>query len=170
MAGTDEERNQPKTILWHSSNVSDFLKQQLGMINANSLYNNFFLEASECNKFVNQVIELIKSNVVDIRKKPELRLNQDALTKLDKIYNGGCFLVKHYKDDHYHIDSWTFHYEYPDGAPQEDVQPLPPLKALNPTKTIDSDDWGITIRQAVEFKFAFAVINISTVFSVLSVL
>ena len=107
MANTDQEHKQPKSVLWHSSNVSDFLKQNMGMIQANALYNNEFLQASEVWKFVNQVIELIDQHVIDLRKKPELKLNQDAIGKLDKIYNGGCYLVKHYSDDEFLISYWN---------------------------------------------------------------
>ena len=164
MANTDQEHKQPKSVLWHSSNVSDFLKQNMGMIQANALYNNEFLQASEVWKFVNQVIELIDQHVIDLRKKPELKLNQDAIGKLDKIYNGGCYLVKHYSDDfHFKIDSWTFHYEMPENISPEDIQPLPAFKSFNPTKTIDSKDWGISIRQTVPIKFAFAGYDYPTV-------
>ncbi len=164
MADIQAEHKQPKSVLWHSSNVSDFLKQNMGMINANSLYNNEFLQASEVWKFVKQVQELINQNVIDLRKKPELQLNKDAVEKLDKIYNGGCYLVTHYSDDaRYKILSWTFLYQYPIDVSSEDIQELPAMKSLNPTKTIDSKDWAISIRASIPFKFAFAGYDYATV-------
>ena len=166
MANLDAENRQPKSVLWHSSNVVDFLKQNMGMIQANSLYNNEFLQASEVWKFVNQVMELVNQNVIDLRKKPDLKLDQIALMKLDKIYNGGCFLVKHYTDQfHFKIDNWTFHYERPIDVSPDNIQPLPAMKALNPTKTIDSKDWGISIRQAIPLKFAHAGYDYPTLIS-----
>ena len=54
MTDHEQEHKQPKSVLWHSSNPSDFLKQNMGMIQANSLYNNEFLQASEVWKFTNQ--------------------------------------------------------------------------------------------------------------------
>ncbi len=164
MADTEQEHKQPKSILWHSSNVSDFLKQNMGMIQANSLYNNQFLQASEVWKFVCQVGELIDQGIINLRKKPELRLNQDVVSKLNKIYNGGCYLVTHYADEyHWKIDSWSFHYERPDGVSPDDLQELPSMKSLNPTKTIDSDDWAISIRASIPFRYAFAGYDYPTV-------
>ena len=164
MANTDQEHKQPKSVLWHSSNVSDFLKQNMGMIQANSLYNNQFLQASEVWKFVNQVIELIDQNIIDLRKKPELKLNSDAVIRLDKIYNGGCYLVTNWEDDRrFQIKSWVFLYEKPLNVSPDDVQELPSMRALNPTKEIDSDSWSISIRASVPFRFAFAGYDYATV-------
>lgn len=166
MSNIDQEQRQPRTVLWHTANPVDFLKQNMGMIQANSLYNNEFLQASEVWKFVQQVLELINQNVIDLRKKPDLKLNQNAVEKLDKIYNGGCFLVKHHSDDyHFKIDSWTFHYEIPTGVSPDDIQQLPAMKAMNPTKTIDSKDWGISIRQTVPIKYAFSGYDFATLIS-----
>ena len=164
MADIQEEHKQPKSVLWHSPNPVDFLKQNMGMINANSLYNNEFLQASEVWKFVQQVEELINQNVIDLRKKPELELNKKAIEKLNKIYNGGCYLITHYTDERrYSIQSWTFVYDYPIDVNPSDIQALPAMKALNPTKTIDSKDWAISIRASVPFKFAFAGYDYATV-------
>ena len=164
MTDHEQEHKQPKSVLWHSSNPSDFLKQNMGMIQANSLYNNEFLQASEVWKFTKQVIELVNQNVIDLRKKPELELNQDAISKLDKIYNGGCFLVTNYVDDNrFKIKSWSFLYHYPMNVSPDDVQELPSMKSLNPTKTIDSKDWAISIRASIPFRFAFAGYDYSTI-------
>jgi len=164
MANTDHENKQPKSIIWHPSNVSDFLKQQLGMINANSLYNNFFLESSEVWKFVTQVQELISQNVIDIQEKPELQLNKEAVQKLDKIYNGRCYLITNYADDmRFKIASWKFVYEKPTDVSPDLVQELPAMKDLNPTKTIDSKDWAISIRASIPFRYAFASYDYATV-------
>ena len=164
MADIDQEHKQPKSVLWHTGNPVDFLKQNMGMIQANSLYNNEFLQASEVWKFVNQVLELINQNIIDLRKKPELLLDKVAINKLDKIYNGGCYLVTHYADDYrFKIGSWTFLYEKPENVLPDDIQELPSMKALNPTRTIDSKDWGISIRASIPFKFAFAGYDYATV-------
>ena len=164
MANTDSENKQPKSILWHSSNVSDFLKQNMGMIQANSLYNNQFLQASEVWKFVGQVIELINQDIIDLRKKPELKLNADAVNRLDRIYNGGCYLVTNWEDYmRIKIKSWSFLYEKPTNVSPDDVQELPSFRALNPTKEIDSDSWAISIRASIPFRYAFASYDYATV-------
>jgi len=164
MANMDQEHKQPKSVLWHSANISDYLKQNMGMIDANSLYNNEFLQASEVWKFVTHVQEYIKQNVINIQKKPELRLNQNALLKLDRIYLGGCYAVTHYVDEYrFKIASWTFHYEYPTNVSPDDIQELPSMKMLNPTDDIDSKDWAIKIRASIPFRFAFASYDYATV-------
>ncbi|MBT4325310.1 MAG: hypothetical protein HOD60_00160 [Candidatus Nitrosopelagicus sp.] len=164
MTDHEQEHKQPKSVLWHSSNPSDFLKQNMGMIQANSLYNNEFLQASEVWKFTKQVIELINQDVIDLRKKPELQLNQDAVIKLGKIYNGGCYLITNYEDEYrFKIKSWSFQYEYPTNVHPDDIQELPSMKSLNPTKTIDSKDWSISIRASIPFKYAFAGYDYATV-------
>ncbi len=164
MADMQDEHKQPKSILWHSANPVDFLKQNMGMINANSLYNNEFLQASEVWKFVVQVQEYINQNVIDLRKNPELQLNKDAVLKLDKIYNGGTYLITHYTDDtRFKIESWTFVYDHPTDVSPNDIQELPAMKSLNPTKTIDSKDWAISIRASIPFRFAFASYDYATV-------
>ena len=72
MADIDQEHKQPKSVLWHTGNPVDFLKQNMGMIQANSLYNNEFLQASEVWKFVNQVLELINQNIKSYIRKATL--------------------------------------------------------------------------------------------------
>jgi len=164
MAKTDNEHQQPKSVLFHTSNISDFLNKNMGMIEANSLYNNQFLQASEVWKFVHQVIELIDQDIIDLRKKPELKLNADVVNRLDKIYNGGCYLVTNWEDDmRFKIKSWSFLYEKPINVSVDDVQELPSFRALNPTKEIDSDSWSINIRASIPFRFAFAGYDYATV-------
>ena len=163
MANTEQEQKQPKTILWHSSNISDWLKQNMGMIGANSLYNNQFLQASEVWKFIYQVNELINQNIIDLRKKPELKLNQDALIRVDKIYHGGCFLVSNWDDRRFKIESWDFLYERPLNVSPDDVQELPSFRGLNPTKEVDSESWSISIRASIPFRWAFASYDYATV-------
>lgn len=155
MGSTDNEGKQPRSVLWHPSNFADFMKQQLGMINANQQYNNEFLMFAESMKFLNQVKEAISQNTVDLRSKPNLKLNETVLYKLDKIYNGSTFAVKITDEDGYKILEWKFFYEKPSGFPELNIQKLPALKSLNPTKTIDSKDWAISIREAVPIKYAF---------------
>jgi len=164
MSKTDQEMKQPKTILWHSSNISDFLKQNMGMIQANSLYNNQFLQASEVWKFVHQVNELINQDIIDLRKKPELKLNANVVKKLDAIYNGGCYLVTNYVDDmKFKIKSWSFLYEYPINVDPNDIQELTSFRGMNPTRDVSSDEWEINIKASVPFRWAFAGYDYPTV-------
>jgi len=163
MGSTDNEGKQPKSVLWHPSNFADFMKQQMGMINANQMYSNEFLQFSEVWKFLEQIVEAINQGTIDLKKNPELKLNADALNKIGKIYNGVCYLVKNTNEGS--IIKWNFKYEYPEGVDEELIQKLPALKDMNPTKTIDGKDWGITIRTAVPIRFALAGYSYGSIIS-----
>ncbi len=161
MGKTDNEGKQPKNVLVHPSSFSDFMKLQMGMINSNDMYNNHFLQLSEVWKFLEHVREAISQGTIDVKNHPELKLNAEAFEKINKIYNGGCYLVRKSEID---LDAkWEFVYEYPEGVNPESIQKLPALKDMNPTKTIDSDDWGIVIRTQVPIKYAFAGYSYATV-------
>ena len=156
MGSTDNEGNQPKTVLWHPSNFADYMKQQMGMISANQMYNNEFLMFAEVWKLIEQIKEAINQKTIDLSQKPNLRLDVDALRKLDKIYNGTCYLVKNENN------VWLFFYDKPDGIDENNLQQVPALKSFNPTKTIDSDDWAIMIRELVAIKWAWSGYDYAT--------
>ena len=164
--GTDSEKKQPKSILYHSADWSDWLQQRMGMINAQEMYSNEFLRMKDVWFMLKTIEESIKQGVIDLKEKPELYLNKEAMYRLDKVYNGSCFLEVLRNDEGTKVTARKFHYSRPEEKQNQEIIKLPALKHLNPVGSITQDVWGIRIRESIPFKYAFENCNYATVISV----
>jgi len=163
--GTDSEHKQPKSILYHSVDWSDWLMQRMGMINAQEMYSNEFLRMKDVWFMLKTIEESIKQGVIDLKEKPELHLNTEAMYRLDKVYNGTCYLEILRNDYGTKVNARKFHYRVPEEKQNQEIIKLPALKHLNPVGSITQDIWGIRIRESVPFRYAFEDCNYSTIIS-----
>jgi len=163
MGSTDSEHKQPKSILFHSVDWSDWLMQRMGMINAQEMYSNEFLRMKDVWFMLQTTQESIRQGVINLKEKLELRLDRQAMYRLDKVYNGTCFLTIHRNENGTKVVSRKFHYKIPEQEHNQEIVTLPALKHLNPVGSISQNIWGVKIRESVPFKYAFEGCNYSTV-------
>lgn len=155
MGSTDSEQKQPRSVLWHPTDFADWLQQRMGMINAQEMYSNEFLRMKDVWFMLQTTQEAIRQGVINLGGKPELNLNKEAMYKIDKIYNGTCYLVIQRDDSWIKIVSRKFYYDKPEPKENQIIIPLPALKALNPVGSTTMKTWNIRIRQSVPFLYAF---------------
>jgi len=155
MGSTDSEKKQPKSILYHPTDFGDWLQQRMGMINAQEMYSNEFLRMKDVWFMLTTTQEAIMQGVINLKEKPELQLNKDAMYKIDKIYNGSCYLGVQRSDDDIKVLSRKLYYKEPEPKPDFVIMKLPALKAMNPVGSVSQKTWNIRIRESVPFKYAF---------------
>jgi len=155
MGSTDSEKKQPRSILFHPIDFAEWLQQRMGMINAQEMYSNEFLRMKDVWFMLTTTQEAIRQGVINLKDRPELHLNKDALYKLDKIYNGGCYLAVKRDDEGLRILSRKFYYKEPEQQQGIEIIRLPALKNLNPVGSTTQKNWNIRIRESVPFKYVF---------------
>lgn len=155
MGSTDSEQKQPRSVLWHPTDFADWLQQRMGMINAQEMYSNEFLRMKDVWFMLQTTQEAIRQGVINLSEKPELHLNKDAMNKIDKIYNGTCYLAVQRDENGAKVLSRKFYYDKPEPKKDLEIIPFPALKALNPVGSTTMKTWNIRIRQSVPFRYAF---------------
>jgi len=154
-SSTDSEKKQPRSVLWHPTDFGDWLQQRMGMINAQEMYSNEFLRMKDVWFMLTTTQEAIRQGVINLKEKAELHLNKDAMYKLDKIYNGSCYLAVQRSDSYHKVLSRKFFYKKPEAKPNLVIMKLPALKAMNPVGSTTQKTWNIRIRERVPFRYAF---------------
>ncbi len=155
MGATDSEQKQPRSVLWHPTDFADWLQQRMGMINAQEMYSNEFLRMKDVWFMLQTTQEAIRQGVINLSEKPELHLNKDAMYKIDKIYNGTCYLAVQRDENWTKVLSRKFYHDKPEPKKDLEIIPFPALKALNPVGSTTMKTWNIRIRQSVPFRYAF---------------
>ena len=173
----DESKQiKPKSIAIHSGSYVEFLQRQLGAIDFNQAWSNFFSQIEASVKLIEeiQIASEIKSitdprtgktinkkAIIDTIKHPELILDPVAVYQFLQIWNGGCYISKQ-RDPHnptrFIVDAERFHYDSSKldsmNRYQESI-PLPALDNMMPIQSTTKDVWGIKISEAVPFRYAF---------------
>ena len=155
MGSTDSEKKQPKSILYHPTDFGDWLQQRMGMINAQEMYSNEFLRMKDVWFMLQTTQQAIMQGVINLKEKPELQLNKQALYRLDKIYNGSCYLGVQRNEDNTKVLSRKLYYKKPESKLNFVIMKLPALKAMNPVGSVSQKTWNIRIRESVPFRYAF---------------
>jgi len=174
---TDEGKViQPKSVAIHTGNFSEFLQRQLGAIDFNQAWNNFFSQMEACIKLIEQIQiasqsriitdprtnkSIHKKSLIDTVKHPELILDPTAIHQFLQIWNGGCLITKQrdpHNPTHFINGAERFHYDSSKLDRQDrfqEVIPLPALDNMMPTESTMAEVWGIKISESVPFRYAF---------------
>jgi len=152
MGSTDSEHKQPKSIIWHPTDFGDWLQQRMGMINSNEQYANEFLRMKEVWFMLTTTQEAIHQGVINLKDRPELNLDKTAMYKLDKIYNGSCYLGVQRSESYHKVLSRKFYYKKPEPKPDLVIIKLPALKAMNPVGSMTQKTWNIRMRESMPFR------------------
>ena len=170
---------QPKTVIWREVNYEVHLGQVLGVLDFDNNFDNQFQKWKLMIQFITDVEEAIKQDIVPLKQKGMLELmpNRQAISKMDKIWNGQTYLGIIKNHDNTQILLRELFYDKPDSLYQlkdesgkildeffREVIPLPKLKNMVPVGEIsDKDSWGIQIRESMALRYAWQGANYATI-------
>lgn len=173
-----DENYQPKTVIWREANFEVHLQQVLGVLDYDNNFDNTFQKWKLVIQLVYEVIEAIKQDIIPLQSKNRLDLlpNKDAIRKMNKIWNGQTFLRVIRNHEGTKVLLREFFYKEPDPVFQQkdnkgrvidtfktEIIPMPKLKNMVPIGKIDSDTWGIRIRESMPLKYAWETADYATV-------
>lgn len=159
---------QPKSVIYHDVDYVSHLQRQLGVIDFDQAYSNFFAQCELAIKIVVQVEDAIRQKIINIEKNPELSLDKDATYKLRKLWDGQCYLsVERDPEMHDKVipDSEMFHYgeeTLDKDNPNLEIIPIPALDAMTPIGQIKQKTLLIEISHAMPMKYAFQGMDYAT--------
>ncbi len=170
---------QPKTVIWREVNYEVHLGQVLGVLDFDNNFDNQFQKWKLMIQLITDVEEAIKQDIVPLKQKGMLELmpNRQAISKMDKIWNGQTYLGIIKNHDNTQILLRELFYDKPDSLYQlkdesgkildeffREVIPLPKLKNMVPVGEIsDKDSWGIQIRESMALRYAWQGANYATI-------
>jgi len=163
-----EDVIQPKSVIIHSPDYVSNLQRQLGVINFDQAYANFFAQCELAIKLIIQIEDAIKQGIINLEKHPELLLNKDAVYKLMKLWDGRCYLsVKRDKQGCKIIpNSELFHYDESTlDKDNSDVEiiPIPALDNMTPIGQLKQKTLLIEISESMPLKYAWQGLNYADV-------
>ena len=170
---------QPKTVIWREVNYEVHLGQVLGVLDFDNNFDNQFQKWKLMIQLITDVEEAIKQDIIPLKQKGMLELmpNRQAISKMDKIWNGQTYLGIIKNHDNTQILLRELFYDKPDSLYQlkdesgkildeffREVIPLPKLKNMVPVGEIsDKDSWGIQIRESMALRYAWQGANYATI-------
>jgi len=170
---------QPKTVIWREVNYEVHLGQVLGVLDFDNNFDNQFQKWKLMIQLITDVEEAIKQDIIPLKQKGMLELmpNRQAISKMDKIWNGQTYLGIIKNHDNTQILLRELFYDKPDSLYQlkdesgkildeffREVIPLPKLKNMIPVGEIsDKDSWGIQIRESMALRYAWQGANYATI-------
>lgn len=180
MAGSNKKDDsyQPKTVIWREKDYEVHLGQVLGVLDFDTNFDDTFQRWKLMMQFIIDVGEAIKQNIIPLKENNMLELtpNQVAIDKMTSIWYGQTYLrvIKNHEESK--ILGKEFFYEEPskefqlkdesekiiDVYPCE-IIPMPCLKNMIPIGQIDSEYWGVQIRETICLKIAWQGANYATV-------
>jgi hypothetical protein len=180
LAGANQksETFQPRSVIWREPNYEVHLGQVLGVLDFDNNFDNQFQKWKLMIQFITDVQEAIKQDIIPLKKKDklELRPNPEAIDKMQKIWNGQTFLGVIKNQDGTQVLLRELFYQRPSevyehtdekgkvlGTYMREIIPMPRLKNMIPIGEIDSEYWGIQIREAMSLKYAWEGANYATI-------
>ncbi len=180
MAGSNQksESYQPKTVIWREVNYESHLGQVLGVLDYDTNFDNTFQKWKLMMQFIDDVSEAIQQDIIPLKSKKKLELipNREAIMKMDKIWNGQTWLGVIKNHNTTQVLLRELFYKYPEEVYnlkdengklldtfKREIIPMPKLKNMIPIGEIDSEYWGIQIRESMALKYAFQGANYATI-------
>ncbi len=181
MAGnsTKSDTYQPKTVIWRDINYEVHLGQVMGVLDYDTNFDNTFQKWKLMMQFIEDVVEAIKQDIIPIKSKnkPEFLPDQKAIDRLNSIWHGQTFLkVTKNQENTKVLQRQLFYDDEPDSFYElkdengklidtypAEVIPMPRLKNMIPIGQIDSDYWGVQIRETMALKYAWQNANYATI-------
>jgi len=173
-----DETYQPRSVIWREPNYEVHLGQVLGVLDYDNNFDNQFQKWKLMIQFIDDVMEAIKQDIIPLKSKKRLDLvpNPVAMMKLDKIWHGQTYLgvIKNHNETKVLVRD--LFYEVPDNFYElkdesgkvidtftREIIPMPRLKNMVPVGEIDSDSWGIQIRESMCLRYAWETANYATI-------
>lgn len=172
---SDDKPYQPKSVIIRDSGYENHLSRQMGVIDFDQAYANFFVMCKAITKLIKNTLVSIDTGTLKVPKNFDMPF--DAIDKIDAIWNGTCFYAVARHPDYLRI----FFYENPfqkkirfDSTREiirhlismnvdfDELIPLPTLKNLIPVDDITKEQVLIQIRQEMPFRYAFEGMDYAT--------
>jgi len=172
------ENYQPRTVIWREADYVVHLQQVLGILDFDMNFDNAFQRWKLMMQFIDDVSEAIQQDIIPLKSKGRLDLipNKMAILKMDKIWNGETYLgvIKNHDNTRVLLRKLFYkhpdeYYEVKDGSGKvidvykREIIPMPKLKNMIPVGKIDSDTWGIQIRESMPLRYAWQSANYATI-------
>lgn len=158
MIDDKEKTFQPQSLIIHSPDYVENLQRQLAVINFDQAYSNFFAQCELAMKIIIQVEDAIEQGIIDLTKHPELRLNESAVYKIKKLWDGDCYLTivdRNSDTELFHYDKNTIDFNIED----IEVIPIPALDNMTPVGQMKQRTLLIEISQKMPLLYAWQGMN-----------
>lgn len=173
---TDDDKSyQPKSVIVRESGYENHLSRQMGVIDFDQAYANFFVMCKAITKLIKNTLVSISTGT--LKTPNNFELNMDAIKKIDAIWNGACFYGVCRSPEFLRL----FFFEHPFkrqimfdstrlalrnvarvGYDIDELIPLPPLKNMIPVDDITKETVLIQIRHEMPFRYAFEGMDYAT--------
>jgi len=170
---------QPQTVIWREHNYEVHLGQVLGVLDFDNNFDNQFQKWKLMIQFITDVQEAIKQDIIPLKSKgmeKELMPNPIAIMKMEKIWNETTYLGVVKDHNNTQVLLREFFYEKPSpiyihkdetgkilDTYKREVIPFVKLKNMLPVGEIDSDYWGIQIKESMALRYAWQGANYATI-------
>jgi len=177
-ANQKSETFQPRSVIWREPNYEVHLGQVLGVLDFDNNFDNQFQKWKLMIQFINDVEEAIKQEIIPLKPKNKMELvpNPNAIDKMLKIWYGQTYLGVIKNHDGTQVLLRELFYEKPDSVYNHtdengkildtftrEIIPMPKLKNMVPIGEIDSEYWGIQIRESMSLRYAWEGANYATI-------
>ncbi len=181
MAGSNKKDDsyQPKQVIWREKDYEVHIGQVLGVLDFDTNFDNSFQKWKLTMQFIDDVREAIRQGIIPLEAKgklQELTPDEDAIRKMEKIWHGTTYLRVIMDTNTSKVLAQELHFDEPDDTYEHkdengkllgtypcEVIRLPKLKNMIPIGAIDTEYWGIQIRETMPLKYAWQGANFATV-------
>jgi len=171
----DDSVYQPKTVIWRTD-IVDHIEAVMGVLDFDQNFDNEYQKFKLAMNFVKEVQVNIKRKVIDLKEQyDKLKPRREPIYKMDRIWNGGCWLGVIRDKNEIRVVRREFFYEEPpstfkvkdfDGKWidwKREVIEMPKYKKLAPIQQLKDDTWGIHQRNIMDTKRAWEASQYGTV-------
>jgi len=177
-ANQKSETYAPRSVIWREPNYEVHLGQVLGVLDFDNNFDNQFQKWKLMIQFITDVQEAINQDIIPLKSKDKTDLmpNPHAIDKMQKIWNGQTYLGVIKNHEGTQVLLRELFYEKPPEVYQHtdekgtvldtfmrEIIPMPRLKNMIPIGEIDSEYWGIQIRESMSVKYAWEGANYATI-------
>lgn len=150
----------PNNVQVRTASIIDYLKTQLGDIDYNQAWNNFFAQCEASVKLIITIQDAIATNLIDLRKNLKLKPRQEFIYKLHQLWDGECSITRQCdptnptqfipKSDQFHYDDKLIDCQ----DNNCEIIPCPALDNMTPEEKKKDQHWGVLISQDIPFYYA----------------
>lgn len=164
----DDNQHTPKTVIYRTD-VPSHIEASLGILDFDQYFDNEYSKWKFAWSFVEEVLEYIDAGLIPLQKRNRMDLvpRKDPIHKMDRIWNGTCYLRVIRDSNDVNVIRRQFFYEPPsptfkvrnyDGQMIDwkcEIIELPKLRRMVPVQQIKLDTWGVQTRVTWDTKNAW---------------
>lgn len=162
MPDDKEDSFQPKSLIVHSPDMVENIQRQMGVINFNQAFGNHNAWWECAMKIIPMVENAIEQEIIDLSKHPELKLNESAVYRLKKLWNGQCYITiedRRSETEAFHYDEGAIDFSNPD----LEIINVPALDQMDLTGKKSEKSLLLKINELMPLKYAWEGLSWATV-------